>query len=128
MPSQPPSAVHRFVNARKARLRSLLLQERKDMPFNRFRNALAAGGALLLAACTTIAPPTYPSDHPANAGGTAAPIESPSSSTLDSYRAAAASSQPGQSQPQPAADDHAGHKQNGTGQEQQKQETVHEHH
>ena len=97
------------------------------MPFNRSKKAVAAGSALLLAACTTIAPPIYTSDHPANAGARAAPIEPPSS-TLDSYRAAGASSQAVQSQSTPAADGHAGHNQNGPTQEQQKEEPVHEHH
>lgn len=50
---------------------------------------VASSMAVLAAACTTVAPPEYPQDHPANPAAAAAALTAPDSA-LAAYRSASA--------------------------------------
>ena len=100
---------------------SLMVYERTQMSPNAIRNTLLAGSTLLLAACATIPPPEYSSEHPANPNAESAPIEV-ASITLGSYRPASVSSKTEQVDQDKPASAHAGHGEHSQKQEQQKEE------
>lgn len=92
---------------------------------NELRNTLLAGSTLLVAACATIPPPEYSSEHPASPNAESAPVE-PASTTLGSYRPASVSSKTEQVDQDKPASPHAGHGGHSQKQTQQKEEGGHD--
>jgi hypothetical protein len=95
------------------------------MSLNELRNTLLAGSTLLLAACATIPPPEYSSEHPASPNAESVPVE-PVSSSLASYRPASASWETEEIEQDKPASAHAGHGGHSQKQEQQKEEGGHD--